>query len=341
MNAPRLTATIGVPGVLHDVSLDVGAGVTAVVGPNGAGKTTLVRAIAGLVPATGTVRVNGREWSGVPAFRRAVGLLSQGSDLFPHLRVLDNVAFGPRSRGAGRAHARRTSTEWLERLGIAHLAQRYPNTLSGGETQRVAIARALAIAPDVLVLDEPFASLDVGVAERLRHDLEPYLRERITLLVTHDPIDLFTLADRVVSLEAGVCVESGAVEEIAADPVSTHAARLTGANVLRGYSDGTKVRLASGEVITTSTAHTGAVVVTFPATAVTLSPDEPHGSARNVWPTTVRGLTTRGHTTRVHLDPPTITADLTTGAATELRVALGTTVFAAVKATEIRVVGAT
>ncbi len=335
-----LRVEIAEAGALHDVHLDVQPGVTAVIGPNGAGKSTLLRVIAGLLNPNCLVAIDQISWRGLPAWERSVGLVPQERDLFPHLDLLDNVAFGARSRGARKGKSRELAMQWLERLGIGELAHRRPHQISGGEAQRVAIGRALAINPAVLALDEPFASLDVGVAEDLRKDLAPYLADRVTVLVTHDPIDLRELADAAVVLDEGRVIQSGTLTDVAQTPGSTHAARITGANVLRGVSTGTRVVLDSGTELITSSAQHGPVLLTFPATAVTLSLNEPHGSARNVWASTVRRISVEGHTARVHLDPPGITADLTSTAAAELALAVGTPVFAALKATEVRVFGA-
>ena len=155
-----------------DVEFDVAAGeVLAVLGPNGAGKSTALHVIAGLLrPDTGVVRVGGRTLTDTAAgiqvatHDRRVGLLLQDPLLFPHLSVQANVEFAPRSRGAGRARARAAAERWLGEVGVSDLAGRKPGQLSGGQAQRVAIARALAAEPEVLLLDEPLAGLDVAVA---------------------------------------------------------------------------------------------------------------------------------------------------------------------------------
>src|SRR4051794_23852724 len=142
--------------------------VVALIGPNGAGKTTLLRAVAGLVPHEGTVTVDGRPWTGLAVRERPVAMAFQDQLLFPHLSALDNVAFGPRSRGVARDDARRTAQEWLDRFAVGDLAGRKPRELSGGQSQRVSIAPALATHPRILLLAEPFAGLDIGVGPPLR-----------------------------------------------------------------------------------------------------------------------------------------------------------------------------
>src|SRR5690242_8800142 len=181
MADPAVTTTAGlaldlsVPGRVSAAATAEPGQVVALIGPNGAGKTSLLRAVAGLVPHEGTVSVDGREWSGLAVRERPVGMAFQDQLLFPHLTALDNVAFGPRSRGVGRDEARRTAQAWLDRFAVGDLSGRKPRQLSGGQAQRVSIARALATHPQVLLLDEPFAGLDVGVATSLRVELARHL----------------------------------------------------------------------------------------------------------------------------------------------------------------------
>jgi molybdate transport system ATP-binding protein len=199
--------------------LDVATGQTlALVGPNGAGKSTVLGAIAGLVDADGRVVLDGRELGALPAERRGVGVVSQDFLLFPHLTVRDNVAFPLRVRGLARAAA----DEWLQRFDLEQLAERHPSQLSGGQAQRVALARALASQPDVLLLDEPMAALDVEVRDEVRADLARYLREfeGPTIVVTHDIADAAALAAEVAVIERGVIVQRGPLAELAAAPAT-------------------------------------------------------------------------------------------------------------------------
>ncbi|MEV6363706.1 sulfate/molybdate ABC transporter ATP-binding protein [Nocardia asteroides] len=232
-----------------DLRLEVAPGeVLAVLGPNGAGKSSLLDVIAGLiVPDEGWVRLGDRTLTdsakdlAVPPHRRGISLLAQDPLLFPHLSVRDNVAFGPRSRGARNRAAQRIAADWLAAVDATELAGRHPGALSGGQAQRVALARALAVDPDLLLLDEPMSALDVDVAPAMRTLLRRVLRDepgrahpRCAVLVTHDIIDAITLADRVVVLEAGRIVESGAVTDVMTHPRSTFAARIAGLNLLHG-----------------------------------------------------------------------------------------------------------
>lgn len=241
------------------VELEVAAGeVLAVLGPNGAGKSTLLEVVAGLVrPDTGVVRLDGRTLTdtakgvALPPHRRGISLLAQDSLLFPHLTVAQNVAFGPRSRGARGGAARAVAREWLTAVDALEFADRKPGQLSGGQAQRVALARALAVDPQLILLDEPMAALDVAVAPAMRALLRGVLRHpspgdstdkpvrtvsstRSAILVTHDIIDALTLADRLVVIESGRIVESGPVATVLARPRSAFAARIAGVNLILG-----------------------------------------------------------------------------------------------------------
>jgi molybdate transport system ATP-binding protein len=322
--------------------------VVAVVGPNGAGKTTLLESVAGTLPgAAARVRLGECDWTGVAPQQRSVGLVFQEHLLFPHLDARANVAFGPRARGASRRQSRVEAQRWLDSLEVGRLADRRPAALSGGEAQRVAIARALATAPRLLLLDEPFAALDVVAAGGLRDLLARHLRRftGVTLMVTHDALDVRALADRVLVLEDGAVVQDGAPEMVAEAPATAHAARLLGLNVLSGIATGTDVALATGGALVLATPTTGPVLATFAPSAVTLTADEPVGSARNRWPATVHRAVERDGVVRVHLHAHAGTdadlyADVTRGAAAELRLTQGRAVWASVKATEVTTWGA-
>ncbi len=244
------------------VDLTVEAGRTlALVGPNGSGKSTACAVAAGLLDAeAGRVSLGERVLDGpgafVPAGRRDVALLSQAPGIFPHMSVLDNVAFGPRCRGASRARARRRARAELAAVGASHLAPRPGGELSGGQAARVALARALAARPRALVLDEPMAALDVTARAQMRSVVGRRAAEEglTVLLVTHDVLDVAALADDVAVLQDGRVVESGPAARVLAAPVSDFAARLTGTAVLLGALEGDRgaprLRLASGGLIT-------------------------------------------------------------------------------------------
>ncbi len=346
---PALSLALTVDGRL-DAALDASPGdVVAVLGPNGAGKSTLLAAVAGLVPARGHLRVHGEDWLDRPVRDRRLGMLFQDRLLFPHLSARDNVAFGLRSRGTDRRTARQRADVWLDRVGVAELADRRPGALSGGQAQRVALARALVLEPDLLLLDEPMGALDVGAAAALRLELarQLYGFAGVTLLVTHDAVDALTLASRVVVLEDGLVRQAGTPAEVAARPRTDHVARLVGLNVVRGQSRGTEVHLRDGRVLRTATAYDGAAHVCFAAGAVALGRTEPEGSVRNRWRGRVRGLTAQENRVRVMVDLDgrpddgrPVLADVTTMAAAELGLDPGQPVWVSVKATEMSVYAA-
>ncbi|MFL4902852.1 ABC transporter ATP-binding protein [Streptomyces sp. MMS24-I2-30] len=323
-----------------DIALRAAPGdVVALLGPNGAGKTTALRALAGLDPLTGGhLHLDGVALDRTAPESRPVGVVFQDYLLFPHLSALDNVAFGPRCQGTGKAAARALAAGWLERMGLAEHAAAKPRRLSGGQAQRVAVARALATSPRLLLLDEPLAALDARTRLEVRAQLRRHLAEfeAVAVLVTHDPLDAMVLADRLVVVEHGRVVQEGSPTEIARRPRTDYIAHLVGLNLYRGRADGHTVRLDDGPAITTTEDLSGPVFVAFPPSAVTLHRDRPTGSsARNLWRCEVVGLETHGDQIRADLGGElSVAADLTTVAAAELGLQPGTPVWATVKATQ-------
>ncbi|GAB2325725.1 ABC transporter ATP-binding protein [Streptomyces griseoincarnatus] len=323
-----------------DITLTAAPGdVVALLGPNGAGKTTALRALAGLAPLTdGRLRLDGRDLARTPPESRPVGVVFQDYLLFPHLTALDNVAFGPRCRGAGRSEARTRAAAWLERMGLAAHMGAKPRRLSGGQAQRVALARALATDPRLLLLDEPLAALDARTRLEVRAQLRRHLAdfEAVAVLVTHDPLDAMVLADRLVVVEHGRVVQEGAPADIARHPRTEYIAQLVGLNLYRGRADGHTVRLDAGPEVSTTENLSGPAFVAFPPGAVTLYRDRPTGSsARNLWRCEVAGLESHGDQIRVELTGELpLAADLTAVAVAELGLHTGAPVWAAVKATQ-------
>ncbi len=316
-------------------------------GPNGAGKTTALRALAGLVPLMGgQVVLDGQVLEDpaagvrVAAERRPVGMVFQDYLLFPHLSVLDNVAFGLRARGVPRARAREQAAAWLARMSMDGYAGARPRALSGGQAQRVALARALATSPRLLLLDEPLAALDAHARVELRRDLRRHLAayQGTRVLVTHDPVEAMTLADRLVVLEGGRVSQAGTPAEVSARPRSRYVAELVGLNLLRGRAAGTRVELPGGAALVTAEGHAGEVFCVIHPRAVALHRARPDGTPRNVWPATSEALDLVGDRVRVRLTGEVpLVAEVTPAAAAELRLADGGRVWAAVKATEVTV----
>ncbi|HTW56238.1 MAG TPA: ABC transporter ATP-binding protein [Thermoplasmata archaeon] len=227
----------GVP-VLADLSFDLAPGeFLALLGPNGSGKTTLLRCLAGLEPITaGAIELGGRRIERWPPHRRGIGLMSQEPALFPGRSVLENVAFAPLLRGAPAATAREEVARLLALLHLEGFEERRPDQLSGGERQRVALARTLAARPTVVLLDEPFASIDVELRAELRAEFRRVLREIGTaaIHVTHDREEGLFLGDRVGLLFDGRLETIAPPAELFGHPTSVRAARLLGYNVLDG-----------------------------------------------------------------------------------------------------------
>ena len=321
--------------------------VAVLLGPNGAGKTTVLRALAGLLPlAEGRVVLDGRllddtaQRVRVAVERRPVGVVFQEYLLFPHLSVLENVAFGLRSRGMRRAPARRAAAAWLERLGLRSVDGARPATLSGGQQQRVALARALATDPRMLLLDEPLSALDVSVRAEVRRDLRRHLREfpGVNLLVTHDPLEAIALADRLIVLEGGRILQTGSPAEVTEHPRSPYVADLVGVNLLRGRALGDAVEVDGGGRLEVVGAGNGEVFAVVPPRSVSLWRSQPVGSPRNVWAGRARGLDLLGDRVRVRVEGrPSLVAEVTPAAVAALGLADGADVWVSIKATDVRV----
>lgn len=319
--------------------------VTAILGPNGAGKSTLIRAIAGLQAIDrGTVSIDGQVVDDsaslfIPPRERRCGVVFQDYALFPHLNVLDNVAFGPRSRGAANAEAKAVAHLNLARLGIDHLAERRPSTVSGGQAQRVALARALATQPHVLLLDEPMAALDAETRIEIRIELERQLADfaGCALLVTHDPLDAMLLADRVLVIEDGRVVQDGSPAELANRPVTDYVAALMGVTLLRGTASDGVLNLDNGGLLHIADRQlAGRVLAVLRPSSITVHRQPPEGSARNAWPGTVASLQPSHDRVLVMVNgSPSVTAAVTSGAIAELGLSVGTDVWLSVKAVEI------
>jgi molybdate transport system ATP-binding protein len=338
-----------------DLGLDIGAGeVVALLGPNGAGKSTALRALAGLLRITsGQITVGGRVVADAASnihrapHERPIGVVFQDYLLFPHLTVLDNVAFGPLVHGMDKPEARRQAVLLLARVGIADLAKSKPLAISGGQAQRVALARALATHPRLLLLDEPLAALDAKTHLLVRAEVRRHLAEfsGATLLVTHDPIDASVLADRLIVIEHGSVVQQGTPLQVARQPRTDYVARLVGLNLLAGRGRGHQVRLPSGGSVELAEPVSGDVYVAFRPAAVSLFLHRPDGSPRNVWAGHIAALEPHGEGVRVEIGEvpdrsSSILAEITPSAVADLELRPGSEVWAAVKASDIEVYSA-
>ena len=288
-------------GLMLDLVVPPGT-VTAIVGPNGAGKSTTLQLVAGLLPLTsGKVLLGDREFDGigvhVPPAARGIGVVFQDYLLFPHLSVVDNVAFGLRARGMARTPARTSAVDRLDRLGLLEFAARMPGELSGGQAQRVALARALVLSPPLLLLDEPLAALDAATRSEVRMGLARELKRfgGSTVIVTHDPVDAMVMADEIVVLERGRAIQRGTPAQVTTEPTNSYVAELVGVNLMP-LPDGRQV--------------------TFSPADVTLTADEPAARASVIsWRCRVRGVENRGSFARVQLDCAgrRLAADVTAG----------------------------
>jgi len=332
-----------------DLSLDAADGDTiGLLGPNGSGKSTTLRCLAGLeAPQAGRIDIAGvtvvdtTRGIDLPPEQRSVGFVFQDYLLFPHMTVLDNVAFGLRARGEARQAAERRAREWLDRLEIGDLASRKPGRLSGGQAQRVALARALVIEPDLLLLDEPLAALDAGTRASVRSLLRRHLADfqGAVVMVTHDPMDAMVLADRVVVLEDGRAVQEGTPGDVARRPESVYVAQLVGVNMLRGHAhDGVVDLDDGGEIRIADVAISGPVIVALRPEAISVHLQHPEGSARNVWHSPVSSLEARGDLVRLEVEgPPALTAVITPAAVADLGLHEGADVWLTAKATDLDV----
>ncbi|MGH2595402.1 MAG: ABC transporter ATP-binding protein [Actinomycetota bacterium] len=333
----------------------------ALLGPNGSGKSTVVACLAGLLdPDEGSISLDHetmtdtRGGRSTPPQERPIGVVFQGSLLFPHLSAIENAAFPLRARGIDKTAARERARGLLDRLGFpASRGDAQPKDLSGGETQRVALARALIHEPRLLLLDEPTSSLDV----RTRAEIRPLIRSildgfaGIRVLVTHDPVEAMTLADRIVVLEDGRMTQRGTPDELRRAPRTPFVADLVGVNLFTGRLE--PLDEGAGTVVTADGA--GRLVVPWPDNLprepvedvlavlrpadVVLHVSAPEGSARNVLHGSIAEISVEGERARVRLNSaPAIVAEVTRGSVQRLDLHEGGRVWASFKAVEVSLV---
>jgi putative spermidine/putrescine transport system ATP-binding protein len=235
---------------VQDVNLQVRAGeLISLLGPSGCGKTTILRMVAGFEqPTSGTIQLEEQDITHTPANRRDMGMVFQSYSLFPHMTTSQNIAFGLRVKRMSRLQQRRRSQEMLELVGLAEKGDRYPHQLSGGQQQRVALARALAIAPRMLLLDEPLSALDAKVRLQLRNEIRRIQQQLgiTTLFVTHDQEEALSISDRVIVMSQGQIEQEGTPEEIYLTPNTPFTASFIGAmNQIPGVWEQGRVRVST------------------------------------------------------------------------------------------------
>ncbi|MEI9806203.1 MAG: ABC transporter ATP-binding protein [Pseudolabrys sp.] len=265
---------------LEPITLDVARGETLVLlGPSGCGKTTMLRIIAGLErpDAGGRVWFNDTDVTNVPIERRNVGMVFQSYALFPNVNVADNIGYGLKIRGVGKAERWARIAELVALTGIEGLEHRSIDQLSGGQRQRVALARAVAARPSLLLLDEPLTALDAALRERLRGELDSLLRMLgiTTIYVTHDQAEAMTLGDRIVVMRKGAIAQIGTPRDIYFAPASRFVAEFIGAaNIVEAECSGGVLALPGGTLAVTNDIPAGATVVMIrPESIVIIAPE--------------------------------------------------------------------
>ncbi len=286
--------------LLKNISLSIGQGeYFVIVGPTGAGKTVLLESIAGLHPLrSGEVWLNGREVTHLEPEKRGIGFVYQDLVLFPHLSVRDNISFGPRLR---RQRPGAMVDGMAQLLGISHLLDRKPATLSGGESQKVALARALVISPQVLLLDEPLSAVDPDTREGLQRELRQiHERLRVTIIhVTHDFQEAVALGDRIAVLGEGSIIQVGTPEQVFRHPDSEFVARFAlSRNIFVGEVGGEVSEQAfmsvEGVKFAVVTPLRGRLHASLRPEDILISTQPLHSSARNSFLGTITDIVDRG-----------------------------------------------
>src|SRR3989441_2422732 len=245
----RVTKQCGPVTAVRNVSFTIDAGsLVTLLGPSGCGKTTTLRLIAGLETVTsGRILIGDDDVTALGATDRNVSMVFQSYALFPHMSVLDNVAYGPRVAGRSRRHAAEVAREALAGVGLAELGDRLPSELSGGQQQRVAVARALVLEPRVLLFDEPLSNLDARLRRRMREeirDLQQKLRLSV-VYVTHDQEEALAVSDQIIVMDNAAIAQQGTPTELYREPASRFVADFIGdANLVKGTLKRTDDRLA-------------------------------------------------------------------------------------------------
>jgi molybdate transport system ATP-binding protein len=340
---------------LREFPLDVAFAVTegealVLIGPTGCGKTMTLRSIAGLErPDSGSITCDGAplfdsaQRVNVPPEKRHIGFVFQSYALFPHLTAVENVAYGPISRGVGRARSLEVARDALAQVGLSEFGAQRPLHLSGGQQQRVALARALAGEARVLLMDEPVAALDAQTRRDVRGELRGVI-ERIgvaTVIVTHDHIDALTLGDRLCVMRQGQIIQQGTRTELLTRPQDEFVADFLGLNLFRGTAtiaaDDTVEVQVNGAVLCATEKVSGDVFLTCHPSDITLTLDAPEGSALNVIRGEVSGIVHLGGTARITVAGALpLVAEISERSLTALDLKVGDQVCASFKASAAR-----
>jgi molybdate/tungstate transport system ATP-binding protein len=333
--------------LLHNISLNIEPGEYFIVlGPTGAGKTILLESIAGLYPVLeGEVWIGDKKITGLSPEKREIGIVYQDQALFPHLSVEKNIAFGLKMRKCPKHEVRSKIETIVGIVGIAHLLERSPVTLSGGEKQKVALARALVTEPKVLLLDEPLSALDPETRERMQEELRE-IHRRIGLIVihvTHDFEEAIALGHRVAVLNDGCIVQIGTPEEFLRRPSSEFVARFAlTRNILSGRvvgtEDGCTIIDISGTKVRVTMEAEGDVRLSLRPEDILLSKEPLQSSARNCFLGVVNDIVDRGSVIYVTVNlPPDFVCIVTRQAFDELELTKGVEVWITFKASAIHV----
>ena len=328
---------------LRDVTFDVNRGEHFIIlGPSGAGKTVLLEVIAGIIgPDLGRVYLNGSDVTDLPPEKRGLAYVPQNYALFPNMSVYDNIAFGLKVRKVPKGEIERKVREVSEVLGIEHLLHRKPRTLSGGEQQRVALARALVVEPPLILLDEPFANLDVQTRSKLLAEMKRWREELgfTALHVTHSFEEAVSLGDRVGVMLNGKLVQVGPVREVFSRPANEEVARFLGfENIIEGTAVGRKLR-ANGLEIELPVEAEGRVRAGIRPEDIVISLKPIHSSSRNEFKAVVESVEELGPVVRVHLNAGGIhlRAFITRSSMLEMGISAGKEVWVGFKASALHV----
>ncbi|AMM54170.1 tungstate ABC transporter ATP-binding protein WtpC [Pyrococcus kukulkanii] len=328
---------------LRDVTFDVKEKEHFIIlGPSGAGKTVLLEIIAGIIdPDKGKIYLNGEDITDYPPEKRGLAYIPQNYALFPNMTVYDNIAFGLKIRKTPKAEIERKVREIAEVLGIKHLLHRKPKTLSGGEQQRVAIARALVIEPELILMDEPFANLDVQTRSRLIREMKRWRKELgfTALHVTHSFEEAVSLGDRVGVMLSGRLVQVGEVSEVFSRPKSEEVARFLGfENIIEGEANGRFLEV-DGIRIELPREAQGRIRIGVRPEDIILSLSPIRSSARNEFRGTVEGVEDLGALVRVTVNVQDVRfrAFITRSSLVEMGIEEGKEVYVSFKASAVHI----